>query len=83
VNTHTGICTAIERRATQVVYAGLIVDMSSRSPGHGGLHQLMKRLDDMIAMFEDAAFRGIGRAVRGLVCFLFCLWVESNTDHHH
>jgi hypothetical protein len=49
----------------QVVWAGLI--MSSRNPQHEGTFVLMKRLDDLITMFEDAASRGSGRAMHGLV----------------
>jgi hypothetical protein len=49
----------------QVVWAGLI--MSCRNPRHEGTLVLMKKLDDLISMFEDAASRGSGRATHGLV----------------
>jgi hypothetical protein len=57
--------TLLDLEMAQVVWAGLI--MSSRNPQHEGTFVLMKRLDDLITMFEDAASRGSGRAMHGLV----------------
>jgi hypothetical protein len=57
--------TVLDLEMAQVVWAGLI--MSCRNPQDEGTLVLMKKLDDLIFMFEDAASRGSGRATHGLV----------------
>jgi hypothetical protein len=57
--------------------------MSSRSPRQERTIELMKRLEDLITLFEDAATRGCGRAIHSLVCPLFhCNAMKSEGRHH-